>query len=115
MKTILTLMIVALLVTPAFAEHPCKKGPVKITISVPGGDCNTCTASTTPNADGSYTQGPTICTVLDCTHKEQQEWTDYPECDGKQIVKEPSLTTDAVNTVIKPSNITPLPAPGHAK
>ena len=109
MKTLIALIFL-LMVSPAFA-HDCGHGPVKIKIKVPGGDCNTCTTETKALPDGTYEQGITTCTALICTRDVEQEWSDWPECSGKEIVKPVGLTS--TNLINNPAGSS-LIMPGHA-
>lgn len=90
-------MIAMLLATMLFAgqptpaPHECGKGPVTLTLQVPGGDCNTCHCEQIRTGEAAYVQGACSCTVAMCWTDVKQKWTDWPECGGTEI---PSLTTD---------------------
>lgn len=113
MKILISFVLALFLVAPAYAAHDCGHGPVKIKIKVPGGDCNTCTTETKPLPDGTYEQGLTICTALICTQEVEQEWSDWPECNGKEFVKAPA--GEPIEAVIKVPTASNLTMPGHAK
>lgn len=63
-------------------EHVCGSGPQEVVVSYATGCPGACSSSVTPNGDGTYSEGPSTCTLAICYETTVQDWSDWPECPG---------------------------------